>query len=44
MFTQESLEYLERIISSQGVALGKSKIEAILNLPVPKIVIQLRGF
>lgn len=44
LFSQETYEYLEHIISSHGVALHKTKVEAILKWPLPSSVKQLRGF
>lgn len=44
IFAQTKLEYLGHIISADGIAPDYSKIEAMLQWPVPKTVKQLRGF
>jgi RNase H-like domain found in reverse transcriptase/Reverse transcriptase (RNA-dependent DNA polymerase)/Integrase zinc binding domain len=43
-FASNQIEYLGHIISSKGVATDPSKIEAMLNWPIPKTVRHLRGF
>ncbi|XP_019447282.1 PREDICTED: uncharacterized protein LOC109350506 [Lupinus angustifolius] len=43
-FGQESLEYLGHVISGQGVAADKSKVDAINSWPLPKEIKGLRGF
>jgi hypothetical protein len=43
-FAQQEIEYLGHSISSQGVAIEKSKIAAVKQWPVPKNVKDLRGF
>lgn len=42
LFAQETLEYLGHIILAEGVAPEHSKIEAMLQWPVPKKIKQLR--
>ncbi|MCH85308.1 hypothetical protein A2U01_0006152, partial [Trifolium medium] len=44
LFYQESIEYLGHIVSSQGVHVDPSKLEAMVKLPIPTTVKQLRGF
>ena len=43
-FSQERVEYLGHIISSSGVSTDGSKIEAVAKCPIPKMVMDLRGF
>jgi len=43
-FAQTKLEYLGHIISDKGVSTDPSKIEAMLQWPVPTTVTALRGF
>nr|UBX54614.1 transposon Tf2-1 polyprotein [Lupinus angustifolius] len=43
-FGQESLEYLGHVISGQGVAADKSKVDAVNSWPLPKEIKGLRGF
>jgi len=43
-FAQDSLEYLGHIISSRGAATDPSKIQDMLNWPIPANVTELRGF
>lgn len=42
-FAQTTIEYLGHIISAQGVATEKAKVEAVQNWPVPTNLKQLRG-
>lgn len=43
-FTQQELEYLGHIVSTQGVATESSKIKVVDSWPTPTSVKQLRGF
>ncbi|OMO55704.1 reverse transcriptase [Corchorus capsularis] len=43
-FAQSSIDYLEHIISDQGVQVDPSKIEAVMAWPQPSNVKSLRGF
>lgn len=43
-YIQQHIEYLGHIILSHGVAPNVSKIQVMLNLPIPKILKQLSCF
>jgi len=43
-FAQASLEYLGHIISDSGVATDQTKIEAMVNWPIPTSMTELRAF
>ncbi|XP_026383521.1 uncharacterized protein LOC113279020 [Papaver somniferum] len=43
-FAQPSVGYLGHIISSEGVAVEKDKIDSVLSWPLPTTVKSLRGF
>jgi hypothetical protein len=43
-FAQSSLEYLGHIISDTGVATDPSKIQAMINWPIPATMTELRAF
>nr|KYP52820.1 hypothetical protein KK1_025355 [Cajanus cajan] len=43
-FGMQEVDYLGHIVSGNGVAMEKSKVEGISNWPKPKNVKQLRGF
>lgn len=43
-FGELAIEYLGHVVSSEGVVVDQSKVEAVLNWHVPKSVKQLRGF
>jgi hypothetical protein len=43
-FAQTSIAYLGHVISGQGVSTDSSKIQAIINWPLPKTVRDVRGF
>jgi hypothetical protein len=43
-FATNQVEYLEHLISGQGVATDPTKVGAIKKWPIPKIVTQLRSF
>lgn len=44
LFAQRQLEYLGHMVSPEGVFPEPSKIQAILDWPLPKTVTELRGF
>jgi hypothetical protein len=43
-FAQPQIEYLGHIISREGVAIGPSETEAMLQWPVPTSFTEVRGF
>jgi hypothetical protein len=43
-FGEESVSYLGHVISSAGVAMDLTKIEAVIDWPRPKTLRALRGF
>lgn len=43
-FAQGSVEYLGHIVSHKGVAMDPSKVQSIIEWPVPKNVKGVRGF
>jgi hypothetical protein len=43
-FAKDNLEYLGHIISSRGVSTDPSKIQDMLNWPVPTTMTELRAF
>jgi hypothetical protein len=43
-FAQTSIAYLGHVISGQGVSTDSSKIQTILDWPIPKTIIDVRGF
>jgi hypothetical protein len=43
-FGEESVSYLGHVISSVGVAMDLTKIEAVIDWPRPKTLRALRGF
>ncbi|XP_074343112.1 uncharacterized protein LOC141680927 [Apium graveolens] len=44
LFGQQKLEYLGHIISKEGVSTYPSKVDVMVNWPIPKSLKQLRGF
>lgn len=44
VFAQPQLEYLGHVISANGVSTEPSKIQAVVDWPVPKSIKALRGF
>lgn len=43
-FGQPSVAYLSYIISEEGVAMDKKKVQAVLDWPIPKSARAVRGF
>ncbi|XP_019417272.1 PREDICTED: uncharacterized protein LOC109328313 [Lupinus angustifolius] len=43
-FGLTEVDYLEHLVSAAGVAMDKSKVQAILDWPLPKSIKKLRGF
>ena len=43
-FGPKCIEYVGRVIDKDGLSMSKEKIETVLNFPLPKEVISLRGF
>lgn len=43
-FSQQAIEYLGHLISSQGLATKPTKLKTLLNWPVPKTVNELSGY
>lgn len=43
-FAQRSITYLGHVLSADGVATNPSKVQAVLDWPVPTNTRQLRGF
>ena len=43
-FGLKRIEYVGRVINKDGLSMSKEKIETVLNFPLPKEVISLRGF
>lgn len=43
-FGKSKLSYLGHVISSEGVSVENSKIEAMMDWPTPKNIKELRGF
>lgn len=43
-FAQNEISYLGHTVSSQGIAIDNSKVEAILSWPTPTNVRELRSF
>ena len=43
-FLQTSVEYLDHVISTEGLKQSPTKVEAIVNMPSPKDVTELRSF
>nr|KYP39590.1 Transposon Ty3-G Gag-Pol polyprotein [Cajanus cajan] len=43
-FGLEQVEYLGHVVSGDGVSMETSKVQAVIDWPVPKTIKQLRGF
>ena len=43
-FCKQSVHYLGHVVSAKGVQVDNTKIEAIINWPLPHTMKQLRGF
>jgi hypothetical protein len=43
-FGQPSVAYLGRVISAEGVAMDKQKVQAVLDWPIPRSARAVRGF
>ncbi|KAL8155653.1 hypothetical protein AgCh_000884 [Apium graveolens] len=43
-FARQRIEYLGHVISGDGVAVDPSKIQVMVNWPIPKTLKELRGF
>ena len=44
MFAKQEIEYLGPLVSNKGVSAEATKIEAMINWPIPKNIEPLRGF
>jgi hypothetical protein len=44
IFIKKQIHYLGHIISEEGISMDPEKIEAIMNWPTPKNVIDVRYF